>query len=303
MSGQADDYSRAILEAAVHVAKTVKAQALFAFVDSLPALEPLREVKSPTRVILLARDPKDHEAAAECTQHILDVPAFNLTRMGQLKMAILMAFSQRMLEPGDTFVFLVGPFGAPCDTLTVMAVGREYEVFQSVDQPKLTEHVRRVVFQRVLTIALELAAEGREGKPVGALFVIGNYRELSKFCHQNIINPFKGYPDSQRNIMDDSIKETVKEFCRFDGAFVIKGNGVIVSAGTTLRPNLAGEPLPQGLGARHATAAAITASAKCIAITLSESTGTVRVWRRGQMITEIEKAPSTAHHGPLPSGE
>ncbi len=93
--------------------------------------------------------------------------------------------------------------------------------------------------------------------------------------------------DIRHSTMDD----TVKEIAKLDGAFIIKGNGVIVSACTTLRPAIAGEMLHQGLGARHAAAAAITASTKSIAITISESTGDVRVWRRGTMIMEIDKAP------------
>ena len=99
--------------------------------------------------------------------------------------------------------------------------------------------------------------------------------------------------------MDDSMKETVKEIAKLDGAFIIKGNGVVVSACATLRPALAGEELPQGFGARHAAAAAITASTKSFAITLSESTGDVRVWRRGTMITEIEKAPRALVDGTI----
>jgi DNA integrity scanning protein DisA with diadenylate cyclase activity len=88
--------------------------------------------------------------------------------------------------------------------------------------------------------------------------------------------------------------ETVKEFCSIDGAFILKGNGAIMSAGTTVRPGLAGEELPRGLGSRHSAAAGITAITKSIAITISESNGTVRVWRRGQMITEIERATRSA---------
>ena len=102
---------------------------------------------------------------------------------------------------------------------------------------------------------------------LGALFVIGSWRELQKYCRQNIINPFRGYTEKERNILDDNIRETVKEFCSIDGAFVLKGNGVIVSAGTTLQPNIGGEELPQGLGARHATAAGITATTRSIALT------------------------------------
>ena len=92
----------------------------------------------------------------------------------------------------------------------------------------------------------------------------------------------------------------LKEIAKLDGAFIIKGNGVIVSACAVLRPAIAGDNLHQGLGARHAAAAAITASTKSIAITLSESTGDVRVWRRGTMITEIEKAPPALLDGTSP---
>jgi len=286
------DFSRPVVEAAAQVARSIGAQALMAYVDAVPDLDHLLAVlEAPTSPILLIRDPKDEARIGHHKIKTVMCPGFNLTRMGQIKMATLLAFSQRLLSPGEVFVFLTGVHGEAIDTLVVMEVGHEYELFQSVDQPRLTEHIRRLVFQRVLTLALELANEGREGRPVGALFVIGSWRELQPYCRQNIINPFRGYSEKERNILDENIRETVKEFCSIDGAFVIKGNGVIVSAGTTLHPNLGGDPLPQGLGARHSVACAITASTRCVVLTVSESTGDVRVWRRGKMITEIEKAP------------
>ena len=47
--------------------------------------------------------------------------------------------------------------------------------------------------------------------------------------------------------------------------------------------------LPQGLGTRHHAAAGITAVTNSIAVAVSESTGTVTVFRGGGLITEIEK--------------
>ncbi|MFQ6048932.1 MAG: DNA integrity scanning protein DisA nucleotide-binding domain protein [Phycisphaerae bacterium] len=295
MAALKKDITETITEAAVRVARAVKARAVFAYADALNEARGLQELSAASiELILVARDQKDRQRAAALASKVLMVPPVSLTRMGQIKTAVLIAFSQRLLAPGDTFVFLSGVSGQAIDTLVVMSVGDEYEMFQSVDQPQLTEHIRRAVFQRVFGLVMELASEGREGRPVGALFVIGDYREVQKYCQQNIINPFKGYAERERNILDDSMIETVKEFSTIDGAFIIKGNGVIVSAGTTLRPGLAGEKLPPGLGARHSAAAGITASTHSVAITLSESTGTVRVWRRGQMITEIERAMRTS---------
>lgn len=299
-----DFHSAAMIDAAVQLAKKVKANSILIYVDSLTDVAAVAEkVKRAANLVLVARDEKDELRCKEHTNKVLRVPDLDLTRLAQIKMATLMAFSQRMLSPGEEFVFLVGIKGQALDTLVTMTVGKEFEIFQSVDQPKLTEHIKRVVFQQVLTIALELAQQGREGKQVGCLMVVGDHKEVQKYCQQNIINPFKGYTEKERNILNNNIKETVKEFSTIDGAFVIKGNGVINSAGTTLRPNISGEELPLALGTRHSTAAAITASSKSIAITLSESTGTVRVWRKGQMITEIERAARTGPPSPTPVAE
>ncbi len=292
MSKAEIDFAGPIIAAAAQVAKAVSARALFAYASALEELGTLRAaVKPPTKLILVCRDKQDVQRAKEISADAMIVPSFDLTRMGQIKMATLIAFSQGLLRAGDVFVFLSGVAGRSIDTFVAMRVGEEYELFQSVGQPKLTEHIRRPVFEKVLRIALELGHEGREGKPVGALFVVGDHREVEKYSLEGRINPFKGYIEKERNIVDDSMSETVKEIAKLDGAFIVKGNGVIVAASTTLRPAIAGEKLPQGLGARHAAAAAITASTKSIAITLSESTGAVRVWRRGAMITEIEKSP------------
>ena len=290
-----------MVEAAVNVASGVGARALFAYMEALDDESVLAEVDlTSLDLILVAKSEMERHRAEKLTDKVLDVPDVGLTRMGRIKTAVVIAFSKQMLVAGETFVFLSGVADRPMDTLVVMNVGAEYEIFQSVDQPKLTEHIRRAVFERVFTLAIEVADQGREGKPVGAMFVVGDYPAVHKYCQQNIINPFKGYDEKERNILDDAMVETVKEFCSIDGAFVVKGTGVIMSAGTTLRPGLAGEKLPLGLGARHSAAAGITASTHCIAITISESDGTVRVWRRGQMITEIGRATRVAPPRGLP---
>lgn len=284
------NFSSAVVQAGVEVCHQVRANILFAYAHAVPDVAQLRKaLHPPTRLVLVCRHEFDLQRAQAESIECLSVPPFDLTRMDQIKMATLIAFSQDILRSGDVFVFLTGVAGHSVDALVVMQVGKEYELFHSVGQPSLTEHIRRAVFERVLRIALELAHEGREGKPVGTLFVIGDHRAVAKCCLESRINPFRGYAERERNILDASMQNTVKELAKLDGAFVIKGNGVIVSAGTTLRPNAASPAVPRGLGSRHSAAAAITAATRSIAITLSESTGTVRIWRRGAMITEIDK--------------
>lgn len=290
---------RVILESALNIARSCDLQSLLLYMDGLKDIEDLQAIDftGPLQVILVAQSQDNFDWATHYTEKVVRIPAVQLTRMGQIKMAVMLSFSNRLLKPGDRFVYLTGLEKGNLDTLMVMEVGREYEIFQSVDQPPLTEHIRRAVFERVLNLALELAAEGREGKPVGAIYVLGDAAAVVENSQQNIMNPFKGYPEAQRNILDDKMTETVKEFSSIDGAFVIKGNGVIVSSGTYLLPKILAEDLPQGLGARHAAAAAISAATKSIAVTISESTGTVRIWRQGRLVTEIEKAKTSDMDG------
>ena len=289
-----------MLKAAMTVAERSQLQGMLLYVDGLenPGKLAALDYEGELKIILVARDPEAYQRALEHTKRVVQVPQVSLTRIGQIKMAVMLSFSKRLLAPGDQFVCLTGQSTGRLDTMMVLDVGKEYEMFLTVDQPPITEHIRRAVFERVLNLALELAAEGREGKPIGAIFVLGDSDDVTENSQQNIINPFRGYPEDERNILDDRMRETVKEFATIDGAFVISGRGVIVSAGTYLLPKLLAEEIPQGLGARHAAAAAITAATKSIAITISESTGTARIWRQGRLITEIEKA-KRAEKAPL----
>ena len=101
-------------------------------------------------------------------------------------------------------------------------------------------------------IANEIAVEGREGKPTGTIFVLGDTNSVNAYIRQLIINPFRGYSEAERSILDPGLDETIKEFASIDGAFVITGDGVVLSAGSYLRPpNDAEEDvgkLPSGFG-------------------------------------------------------
>ncbi|MDA3950733.1 MAG: diadenylate cyclase [Spirochaeta sp.] len=146
---------------------------------------------------------------------------------------------------------------------------------------RLLPDIDASVSGRVLELADELGRQGREGKPVGALFVIGQREELAAFTHQLIVNPFLGYADEARNILDPSLEETIKEFSKIDGAFIIDVDGTVVSAGTYLAVSPGELAHQYGEGARHASARAITAVTNAVSVAVSESTGRVSVYIGG----------------------
>ena len=149
--------------------------------------------------------------------------------------------------------------------------------------------VTPAVFERTLTLATQLAGEGREGRPVGTIFVVGDSDRVLEQSRSLVLNPLHGYPESDRNILDPAIEETIKEFSAIDGAFIVRGSGAVVAAGIQLLPTASSPQLPKGLGTRHAAAGAITASTEAVAVVVSQSTGTISVFKSGQIVTAIHK--------------
>jgi DNA integrity scanning protein DisA with diadenylate cyclase activity len=218
------------------------------------------------------------------------VPNIKLTRLGQMKVAVLVGVSEGIFHHDDVILCLSGLVDSCClDSLFILDIGEEFEFFAVTQLEHLHEVVRPEVFLRVLEIAIDLATEGREGKPVGTIFIVGDTDRVLQYCEQLILNPFKGYAESERNILDPKLEETIKEFASLDGAFIIRGDGVVEAAGAFIRAGVVTEDIPSGLGTRHRSAAAITAITQAVAITVSESTGTVMVFYDGKIIMEIEK--------------
>jgi DNA integrity scanning protein DisA with diadenylate cyclase activity len=104
-----------------------------------------------------------------------------------------------------------------------------------------------------------------------------------------VLNPFQGHPEAGRNLLDPALEETIKEFAGLDGAFVVRGDGVVLTAGTLLVPARGYPQLPGGLGARHAAAAGITASTGAVALCVSQSTGTVTVFQSGRVVADLHR--------------
>jgi DNA integrity scanning protein DisA with diadenylate cyclase activity len=138
----------------------------------------------------------------------------------------------------------------------------------------------------VLRLALELGREGREGKKVGTAFIIGDTNEVLKRSHQLILNPYRGHAEELRDIKNRAHWETIKEFAQIDGVFIVDERGLIVSAGRYLDVNTKSIEL-EGFGGRHISALAITRETQAVAITISESGGTVRLFQDG-LETRIE---------------
>ena len=296
-----DNLTRSIIEKGVSVANEMKAKAIFIYANVLDDPAAARELFDGCgELVIVTYRGEEYDKAKLISDRIVEVPSISLTRIGQIKIAVLIACSKKMLKKGDKIVCLAGTdHSGKLDTLVVMEVGEGYELFGSEEEDELTASTMPGIFRKVVELASKIGVEGREGKPVGTLFVIGDTENVMKNSRQMILNPVKGYEKDERNILDPNLEETVKELSTIDGAFIIDNNGAIEAAGRYLLPTAVGEKLPRGLGARHEAAASITAATKALAVAVSESTGNVSVFKNGKIVMEIEK-PRKQMGPPIP---
>ncbi|OGP70805.1 MAG: hypothetical protein A2W09_07170 [Deltaproteobacteria bacterium RBG_16_50_11] len=285
--------NRMMVEAACTIAKKTHSKGVMLYADMFEDYESLRKIgeEKETELILAVKDQASFQEAGAVFQKVLRIPNVPLGRINQIKMAIIQALSKGLVKKGDKWVCLSGiPQSKALDNLLVLEFGTEFEIISSSDLPVISEIAMPEVFDTLLKLALELSSEGKEGrKPAGTIFVLGKHEDVLKFSHPMVINPFQGYPEGERNVLDPRLKETVKEFSSIDGAFIIREDGVLLSAGRHLDASGENIEIPLGLGSRHRAAAGITSLTNALAIVISEETGGVRIFHHGKIFMEIEK--------------
>ena len=142
------------------------------------------------------------------------------------------------------------------------------------------------ILEPIIELAVEIAREGREGRRVGTIFTVGDAEAVLRHSRSLILDPLAGHPEAARRITDANLRGTIKELAQLDGAFVISGEGVVVSACRYLDATASDTELPLGLGSRHFAAASISKVTEAIAVVVSES-ALVRVFDDGKLIAEV----------------
>ncbi len=153
---------------------------------------------------------------------------------------------------------------------------------------ELASGANYTVLKAVINLAIDIGREGREGKKVGTAFIVGDTEKVMGMSHQIVLNPYEGHKKKDRDVKDENSWETVKEFAQLDGMFIVDDDGYIVAAGRYLDVNARSIELPPGLGGRHLAAAAVSKCTKAIAVTVSESSGIVSVYKGGRDIITID---------------
>ncbi|MGI9455778.1 MAG: DNA integrity scanning protein DisA nucleotide-binding domain protein [Aeoliella sp.] len=208
----------------------------------------------------------------------------------RLTQALLEGVAEECFPEGASVVAAYSGFEVGAvDSLSLIRLDEHLGRLTVRDLRQLKTKVPVETLKLVVDLAVEIGRVGREGKPVGALFVVGDHRKCSEYCRPMGFDPVRGYNRAERGLGDLKVREGVKEIAQMDGAFLVSADGTVVAA----CQHISAPPAPdlsvtKGLGARHWAAAEISRATSAVAIVVSETNGTVRLFQNGEVVLRIE---------------
>jgi len=153
------------------------------------------------------------------------------------------------------------------------------------------------VLESLIELAVEIAREGREGRRVGTIFMVGDADAVLNRSRPLILDPLLGHPESSRHVTNLNLRGTVKELAQLDGSFVVSQGGIVLSACRYLDAMATQVDVPLRLGSRHLAAANMSAVTKAVGIVVSESS-VVRIFCHGHLVGEIIPELWMIEHAP-----
>jgi DNA integrity scanning protein DisA with diadenylate cyclase activity len=240
--------------------------------------------------LLVAGDQEEPLAGADANGiHII---ASNITEgpiYDRLTQALLAGVARDLLVPGAEVVAVYSGFEAgEIDSLSFIRLDEHLGRLTARDLRQLESVVPLTTLKTVVDLAVEIGREGREGKPVGTMFVVGDTRKVLASSRPTGFDPVRGYSRGERNLQDGRVREGIKEIAQMDGAFIVSVDGTVEAACRLVDVAAASVTLSKGLGTRHWAAAAITRKTKAVAVVVSQSNGTVRLFQNGVVVLRIE---------------
>jgi DNA integrity scanning protein DisA with diadenylate cyclase activity len=240
------------------------------------------------RILVAVTSARQFDAVRDAGMIGIEVESSDAAITERISLALIEAVANDHVSAGDRITVVYSAFESDTlDSLTVVRLGEHLERLTSRDLRALETSVPFETLKAVVDLAVEIGREGREGKNVGTLIVVGDVRNVIARSRTLGFDPFKGYRRKERNLRDSRVREAIKEIAQMDGAFVVARDGTVEAACRIIDAPNTGLTLPKGLGTRHWAAAAITNVTHALAVVVSQSTGTVRLFQQGEIILRI----------------
>ncbi len=279
-----------LVKVALQLAEATRGDALVLLAEGPLDWDRLKDQVGDVRTVVAVETAEQREEAIKAEFPVLLLGAPEAPVQERLSQALLQSVADEVLQAGARVVTLYSGFEPDViDSVSVVNLGEHLERLTARDLRELDTKVPLETLKTVVDLALEIGREGREGKPVGTLFVVGDHTNTLKNSRPLGLDPFKGYLSAERNLRDRRLREDIKEIAQLDGAMIVRADGTIIASRRYLGvPASKGTRMPKGLGTRHHAAAAITAMTNAVAVAVSQSSGTVRIFQNGELILRIE---------------
>lgn len=274
---------------AAELSESVSADAILLLLEGPADWQKLGKMSGHDQFLLAADTTKDLEGAEEAGFRAVVLDMGNTPVYERLTQAVLEAVADDLLAPGATVVALYSGFQAESlDSISVINLGDHLDRLTGRDLRQLETRVPLDTLKIVVDMAVEIGREGREGQPIGTMLVVGDTRKVLASSRAVGFDPVKGYNRNERNLADPRVREGIKEIAQLDGAIIVSADGTVKAACRYVDSSAADVTLSKGLGARHWAAAAISRATKAVAVTVSQSNGTVRIFQNGEVVLRIE---------------
>ncbi|MGI9472262.1 MAG: DNA integrity scanning protein DisA nucleotide-binding domain protein [Rubripirellula sp.] len=284
-------HNAAMIASAVALLQSRSADALLILLDGSTDWKRIVELTSEMGkpVIVAVDSPEDLEGASEAGLKPVALNKEKAPLLERLQHALLEAAADELIRTnGEVIAVYRGFQQSRLDSISHIQLDERMRRLTSRDLQMIESRVPLQTIKAVVDLAAQVGREGREGKPVGTLFVVGDTRKVLDHSNDSGVDPFRGYNKKHRNLLDARVQEDAKEIAQLDGAFIINSDGVIERSRQMLEVSHEDLTMSKGLGARHWAAAAITRKTKAISVVVSQSTGTVRLYQDGHLVMRIE---------------
>jgi DNA integrity scanning protein DisA with diadenylate cyclase activity len=282
----------------IQVAEATQPAAIICVTETGALAQRLYDLLNRFRIIAATTNRDTYEALIQTDLEAIRLPLHAADKYNQVRHAISVALRSTTVSIGDLVACTIGRNVYPRegDLVVLTEVEPSLETIAVSDLLKLTDGIRPTVLEAAVIIAGKIGRAARRGKRIGALFTLGDSVKVLKDSRQLVPNPFYGHDDATRRLTNPDIYDALVELAKLDGAFVVRGDGFIQTAGAFLTAPQGEMDIPIGLGARHATAAAVTKRTMATAVVVSATDGNVRVFSEGKMVLQMD--PDVAH-GPI----
>ena len=212
-----------------------------------------------------------------------------ITKKEMLQRAVHELALKHIVPSGSNLVILYSCFDPTViDSISIVKLDEHQEKLDWQKLRKLDTTIPPKTIRMVVELAVSIGREGREGKKVGTMFVIGDTKKVMANSRAIGYDPVRGYTCKERDLSDKWVREGLKEIAQLDGAFVISRDGIVRAACRMINSPTAKVSLSKGFGTRHWAGAAVSKVTNALAVVVSQTNGAVRIFQNGVSVLLIE---------------